>query len=228
MTGLIPVKITCACGQKYAFEVHPHNGLMPAPVLCPVCGRDGTPDANRLLAETQVQTVPVKITCVCGQKYAFEVQPLRGRMPAPVFCPACSRDGTTDANQFLGRIYYSQTGPLPPPSVNVLLNSVQSSLESHLVEALKDAVVQELASQRRELLTAQQQAAAELTELARRLEAAQTPMIERLRAYEQRIQDLEKELSEQSKENRELLKLKIEMTKQQFEAVRAGNRLNFN
>ena len=71
-------------------------------------------------------------------------------------------------------------------------------------------------------------AAAELTELARRLEAAQTPMLERLRAYEQRIQDLEKELSEQSKENRELLKMKIEMTKQQFEAERAGNRLNFN
>jgi len=228
MTGLIPVKIACACGQNYAFEVQPQNGLMPAPVQCPVCGRDGTPDANRFLAETQVQTVPVKITCTCGQKYAFEVQPRRGRMPAPVFCPACSRDGTTDANQFLGRIYYGQSGPLPPPSVNSLLNSVQSSLEEHLVEALKGAVVQELASQRRELLAAQQQAAAELTELARRLEAAQTPLIERLRAYEQRIQDLERELSEQSKENRELLKLKIEMTKQQFEAERAGNRLNFN
>jgi hypothetical protein len=228
MSGLIPVKIACACGQKYAFEVQPQNGLMPAPVLCPVCGRDGTPDANRFLAETQVQTVPVKITCVCGQKYSFEVQPRRGRMPAPVFCPVCSRDGTTDANQFLGRIYYSQSGPLPPPSVNVLLNSVQSSLESHLVEALKDAVVQELASQRRELLTAQQQAAGELTELARRLEAAQTPMLERLRAYELRIQDLERDLSEQSKENRELLKMKIEMTKRQFEAERAGNRLNFN
>jgi hypothetical protein len=228
MSGLIPVKITCACGQRYSFEVQPRDGLMPAPIQCPACGRDGTPDANRFLAESQVQTVPVKITCTCGQKYAFEVQPRRGRMPSPVFCPACSRDGTTDANQFLGRIYYSQTGPLPPPSVNALLSTVQSSLESQLVEALKDAVVQELASQRRELLTAQQQAAAELTELARRLEAAQTPMLERLRAYEQRIHDLEKELSEQSKENRELLKMKIEMTKQQFEAERAGNRLNFN
>jgi hypothetical protein len=228
MSGLVPVKIICACGQKYAFEVHPHNGLMPAPVQCPVCGRDGTPDANRFLAVTEVQTVPVKITCVCGQKYAFEVQPRRGRMPAPVFCPACSRDGTTDANQFLGRIYYSQSGPLPPPSVNALLNTVQTTIAPQLVEALKDAVVQELASQRRELLTAQQQAAAELTELARRLEAAQTPLIERLRAYEQRIQNLERELSQQSKENLELLKMKIEMTKQQFEAERAGNRLTFN
>ncbi len=228
MSDCVRVKIACACGQKYAFDVHPRQGLMPAPVHCPVCGREGTPDANRFLAVTEVQTVPVKITCVCGQKYAFDVQPRWGRMPAPVFCPACSRDGTTDANQFLARIYYLQSGPLPPPSVNVLLNSVQPNLEAHLVEALKDAVVQELASQRRELLTAQQQAAAELTELARRLEAAQTPLLERLRTYEQRIRDLERELTEQSRENRELLKLKIDMTRQLFEAERAGNRLNFN
>jgi len=226
MAGLIPVKITCACGQKYAFEVLPRAGLMPAPVQCPSCGREGTPDANRFLAETQAQIVQVKITCVCGQKYAFEVQPRRGRMPWPVFCPACSRDGTVDANQFLARIYYSQSGPLPPPTVAAVLQAAQSSLETHLVEALKDAMVQELASQRRELLAGQQQAAAELAELARRLESVQTPLLERLRAYEQRIRDLENELSEQSKENRELLQLKIEMTRRQIETERS--RINFN
>jgi hypothetical protein len=226
MSDLVPVKINCACGQKYAFEIRPHNGLMPAPIQCPVCGRDGTPDANRSLAETQVQTVPVKITCTCGQKYAFDVQPRHGRMPAPVFCPACSRDGTVDANQFLARIFYSQSGPVPPPSVSVLLNTVQTSIAPQLVDALKDAVVQELASQRRELLAGQQQAAAELAELAHRLEAVQTPLLERLRAYEQRIRDLEKDLSEQSKENLELLRLKIEMTRRQIETERS--RIGFN
>ncbi len=228
MSNPVPVKINCACGQKYEFAVRPENGLMPAPIQCPVCGRDGTPDANRFLGETQVQTVAVKITCPCGQKYAFDVQPRRGRMPAPVFCPACSRDGTNDANQFLARIFYSQSGPTPPASVNALLNSVQSGIAPQIVEALKDAVVQELAGQRRELLAAQQQAAAELTELAHRLEAVQTPLLERLHVYEQRIRDLEKELSEQSKENRELLQLKIEMTRRQIESERSGNRLNFN
>ncbi|HEX5398097.1 MAG TPA: hypothetical protein VFY06_03510 [Verrucomicrobiae bacterium] len=228
MSDLVSVKIACGCGQQYTCEVKPRQGLMPAPIQCPHCGRDGTPDANRFLARTETQTVPVKITCVCGQKYAFDVQPHHGRMPVPVFCPACSRDGTIDANQFLARIYYAQSGPLPPPSVNILLSSVQSAIAPQLVEALKDAVVRELASQRRQLLTAQQQATAELTELARQLEAAQMPLLERLRLYEQRISELEKELSEQSKENHELLKLKIEMTKQLFEAERAGNRLNFN
>lgn len=170
--------------------------------------------------------VPIKIICHCGQKYAFEVQPQDGRMPVAVNCPVCGRDGTIAANESIRKMLHGKTQPLPPPSVAAVLQAAQSSLESHLVEALKDAVVQELASQRRELLAGQQQAAAELTELARRLEAVQTPMLERLGAYEQRIRDLEKELSEQSKENRELLELKIEMTRRQLESERS--RVNFN
>ena len=170
--------------------------------------------------------VPIKIVCHCGQKYAFEVQPVNGRMPVAVNCPVCGRDGTIAANESIRKMLHGKTQPLPPPSVAAVLQAAQSSLESHLVEALKDAVVQELASQRRELLAGQQQAAAELTELARRLEAVQTPMLERLRAYEQRIAELEKELSEQSKENRELLQLKIEMTRRQLESERS--RINFN
>jgi hypothetical protein len=170
--------------------------------------------------------IPVKIICACGQKYAFDVEPLNGRMPVPVFCPTCDREGTTDANQFIAKILHGRTQPLPPPSVNTLLDSLQAKLAPHLAQALKDAVVQELAAQRRELLRGQQEAAAELTELARRLEQVQTPMFERLRAYEQRISELEKELGEQTKENRELLKLKIEMTRRQLESVR--NRIDFN
>jgi hypothetical protein len=170
--------------------------------------------------------VPIKIICHCGQKYAFDVQPEGGRMPVAVNCPVCGRDGTIAANESIRKMLHGKTQPLPPPSVAAVLQAAQSSIEAHLVEALKDAVVQELASQRRELLAGQQQAAAELTELARRLEAVQTPMLERLRAYEQRIRDLEKELSEQSKENRELLELKIEMTRRQLESERS--RVNFN
>jgi hypothetical protein len=43
--------------------------------------------------------IPIKIQCGCGQKYAFEVEPLRGRMPQRVECPACGADGTSAANQ---------------------------------------------------------------------------------------------------------------------------------
>jgi septal ring factor EnvC (AmiA/AmiB activator) len=168
--------------------------------------------------------IPVKIICACGQKYAFDVEPVGGKMPVPVFCPSCAREGTRDAEQFIAKVLNAKTQPLPPPAVNTLVNS--AALAPHFAQALKDAVVQELAAQRRELLRGQQEAAAELTELARRLEQVQTPMFERLRAYEQRISELEKELGEQTKENRELLKLKIEMTRRQLESVR--NRIDFN
>jgi hypothetical protein len=172
--------------------------------------------------------IPIKIFCACGQKYAFEVLPHAGRMPVPVACPTCHRDGTDEANRIISKVLHGKTQPLPPPSVNALLNSVQASLAPHLVDALKDAVVQELAAQRRELLAAQQTAAAELTELARRLEAVQTPLLERLRAYEQRISELENDLADQSKENRELLKLKIDLLREQIETERRTSRVNFN
>ena len=170
----------------------------------------------------------IKVFCVCGQKYAFDVQPEAGHMPVSVACPVCKRDGTDQANRMISKALNGETKKLPPPKVNALLNSAQSSLAPHLLNALKDAVVQELAAQRRELLAAQQAAAAELTELTRRLEAVQTPLLERLRAYEQRIGELEKELGEQTKENRELLKLKIEMLREHVEAERTRSRISFN
>ena len=46
---MIPIKIRCGCGQKYAFDVEPIDGLMTYAVLCPVCGVDGTAAANELI-----------------------------------------------------------------------------------------------------------------------------------------------------------------------------------
>jgi hypothetical protein len=220
--------LICTCGQKYTCEVQPHADR-PPPVACPACGRDGTAAVNQFLAGIRHRPLPVKIICGCGQKYAFEVNPVDGRMPAPVACPVCQRDGTGEANRIISMLLAADPRTLPPPGVTAVLNSVQSSLAPHLVDALKSAVVQELAAQRRELLAAQQTAAAELTELAHRLEAVQTPLLERLRAYEQRVTELEKELGEQSKENRELLKLKIDMLREKIETERSASRIvNFN
>jgi hypothetical protein len=43
----------------------------------------------------------IKIQCPCGSKYSFEVDPVEGRMPVTVHCPACNADGTGIANQLL-------------------------------------------------------------------------------------------------------------------------------
>jgi hypothetical protein len=57
--------------------------------------------------------IPIKIHCGCGQPYAFDVEPVQGRMPYPVACPACGLDGTAAAN---GIIAQSMPAIAPPPT----------------------------------------------------------------------------------------------------------------
>ena len=103
-----------------------------------------------------------------------------------------------------------------------------ANLAPYLAQTLKETVVQELATQRRELLIVQEEAAVEIAAMIRRLDSAQAPVRERLRLYETRILELEKELAARNEENRELLKLKIEMIRRQLEAERTRNRMDFN
>lgn len=49
---MIPVKIQCGCGQRYAFDAEPVDGRLTAAVACPVCGTDGTAAANEIIART--------------------------------------------------------------------------------------------------------------------------------------------------------------------------------
>jgi len=48
---MLPIKVQCACGQRFAFDVEPLNGRMPSPVACPVCGADGMAAANQIIAQ---------------------------------------------------------------------------------------------------------------------------------------------------------------------------------
>ena len=54
----IPVKIQCGCGQRYAFDVEAAGELRPNSVACPVCGADGTPAANAVIAQALAAAVP--------------------------------------------------------------------------------------------------------------------------------------------------------------------------
>jgi hypothetical protein len=47
--------------------------------------------------------IPVKIECECGQNYAFDVEPINGRMPSAITCPGCGADGTAAANEFIAQ-----------------------------------------------------------------------------------------------------------------------------
>ncbi len=61
LSDLVPIKVQCTCGQKYAFEVEAAGGRMPWPVNCPSCGADGTATANEILRQifpTQTNIAP--------------------------------------------------------------------------------------------------------------------------------------------------------------------------
>jgi uncharacterized protein YxjI len=47
------VKIECACGTKFKFDVEPVNGMMPAPVHCPTCNANATVSANVIISQNR-------------------------------------------------------------------------------------------------------------------------------------------------------------------------------
>lgn len=53
----------------------------------------------------------LKIQCSCGSKYKFDVEPVNGRVPAPLSCPNCQASWTEHANAMI-----AQTLGLPAPA----------------------------------------------------------------------------------------------------------------
>ncbi len=228
----VPVKIVCSCGQKYAFDVYPLNGRMPSPIRCPVCGVDSTAVADEVIALALKAPPPRPATTATPPPPppSIPVPPLA--TPAPLIIrprtltsappPVEADRSKTEAAVWRQRALEAERRAEQAQA------ATRANLAPHLAQVLKETVVQELALQRRELLQAQEEAAMEIAAMIRRLDSVQAPMQERLRSYETRIQELEKELTVRNEENRELLKLKIEMIRRQLEVERVHNRLEFN
>jgi hypothetical protein len=59
--------------------------------------------------------ISIKIQCRCGQRYAFDVEPVNGRMPSSVSCPACGTNGTDAANDVIAQSLATKA-EVPPPA----------------------------------------------------------------------------------------------------------------
>ena len=57
----------------------------------------------------------LKVQCPCGQKFAFDAEPVNGRLPSPVECPACGKDATQAANEQLAALAAPAAPPAPAP-----------------------------------------------------------------------------------------------------------------
>ena len=98
---------------------------------------------------------------------------------------------------------------------------VRKGLIPHLARLMKDTLFYGVASQRAHLLKMQQAGAVQVAELEQRLVKIQSQLQGRLTAYERRIAELEKEVSNKDQANRELLAARIQMVKQTLEAVKS-------
>jgi hypothetical protein len=106
--------------------------------------------------------------------------------------------------------------------------AVRAGVMTQLAQWMSDKFVRRLLSQRRDMVAAQQQAAAELDKAGERLETIHTRMQDRLLAYERRIAELEKELESKGEQNRELIKAEILAIKRQLQIEREKSRVQFN
>ncbi len=239
---MVNIKIICSCGQKYSFDVYPLNGRMPAPVQCPICGMDGTAAANELMART-LDTQPAPPAPQPAPVLKLKRSTPDGGQHQD---PDVVKDAWKWCQDFLHDLRPPTTTGNPGGKLTVAddiwrrraleaerraeeaVAAARADLAPQLAKVLREALVQELAIQRKELLQAQQIAIVEIAQLSQHLDELKVPMQERLRSYEARIQELEKELSARSEENRELLRLKIEMVRHQIEVERSRNRMTFN
>ena len=73
--------------------------------------------------------IPIKIQCECGQRYAFDVEPVNGRMTSPVACPACGADGTIAANAIIAQSAQPQPAVVPEPTVRLHVATPSSTIQ---------------------------------------------------------------------------------------------------
>lgn len=102
------------------------------------------------------------------------------------------------------------------------------AIRSGVLGWMREKVFQTAFRQRAELLSVQQRAEAEMSELERRLEELHTPLQDRIRAYERRIEELERDLAAKGEENRELIGARISVTRQQLNVERERSRFGAN
>lgn len=98
----------------------------------------------------------------------------------------------------------------------------RETMAAELAEFAKQSLVQGLYTQRAKLLETQQRAHAELAELEARLASLHLPLQERIRAYETRIAELEKQLETRDEAMRNMIHTSLLLVRERLEEEKAG------
>lgn len=96
-------------------------------------------------------------------------------------------------------------------------------LMPQLAQWLSLGIFQRLLAQRSSMIGHQRQAELEMARFEERLVRLHAPLHDRLRAYEQRITELERQLESKAEENQELIRAVIASTRRKLEAERSNS-----
>ena len=94
---VIPIKIQCGCGQRYAFEVEDAAELAPNSVACPVCGMDGTAAANAAIIQSQASPPAIAAAPPASPRIRLSVS--TPSAPPPAAAPRRPRPGQIEPEQ---------------------------------------------------------------------------------------------------------------------------------
>lgn len=105
---------------------------------------------------------------------------------------------------------------------------VRAQLVERLTRLLGETFVKRLFTDRKRLLESTDDASAQTQQMEERLENIQTRVQQKYREYEERIAKLEAELATAEEEKRDLIRAKIVLAREELEAEKAKNRLDWN
>jgi len=157
----------------------------------------------------------------------------RGESAAVISCPSCHEEivippDTVRALVKTGGDDWEQRALAAEHRVHRAQEAMRTSVLKQFALWLRHRFLHGLISDRTRLLDTQQQAAAEMAELERRLDELHAPLRERLRAYEKRVSELEKSLAAKDAESRELIRARIRLTRQQLESEETRGKIEMN
>src|SRR5688572_13617259 len=89
--AVMDVVVPCDCGSRFSFAVEPVESRLPngAELLCPSCGKDGVPLANRVIGENlrKLAKEQAALQAAIPQKKSFLKKAKKEAEPAPYAYP---------------------------------------------------------------------------------------------------------------------------------------------
>ncbi len=156
------------------------------------------------------------LVCVAiSWRFLFVSRKSTAMVPFPAPSPGAASIGSS-GEQWLDRALVAEQ------RARELAGDARSALVPKFLQWLKSQGVQSLIAQREELLTTQKLAERELARLEQMLTEMHAPIEQRIKAYEQRIGELEQALKAKGEESHELIETMIRLTRQKLEAEREG------